>query len=340
VEGVIVYVNQKFCEISKYSKEELLGQTHRLINSGYHSKEFFKGLWDAILDGEIWKGEVRNKTKDGSYIWAETTIVPFLDEDKEPYQFLAIRTDITQRKRMEEELKEAIEVKSQFVSLVSHELRTPLTAIKQGIDIVASGTTGEVNGEQKEFLDLAKRNVDRLARLINGVLDFQKLQAGKMEFVKEPHSINEIVLETCKTMEPLAHEKGLELKVNTDESLPEFPMDRDKVMQVVTNFINNAIKFTDQGGIEVGVSREENMVRVCVKDTGIGFSEEESHRLFKSFEQLQAGKQYSGGTGLGLAISKEIIDRHNGKIGATSRPGEGSVFYFTLPILERRKGDI
>ena len=339
VQGVIIYVNDKFSEISKYSKEELVGKTHRLINSGYHPKEFFKELWDTILDGKIWNGEVRNKTKNGNYVWADTTIVPFLNDNGKPYQFLAIRTDITDRKEMEEKLKEAIEVKSQFVSLVSHELRTPLTAIKQGIDIVASGTTGEVNDEQKEFLGLAKRNVDRLSRLINGVLDFQKLQAGKMEFVKEPHNLNEVVMETYRTMEPLVAQKGLEFKVKVEESLPEIQFDRDKIVQVITNFVNNAIKFTDQGKIEITVTKDGNVVRVSVGDTGIGFSENESHKLFKSFEQLQAGKQYSGGTGLGLAISKEIIDRHNGKIGATSQEGKGSVFYFTLPIVERRQGN-
>ena len=339
VDGKILYVNDKFCEISKYSREELIGKTHRIINSGYHPKAFFKDLWETIGAGKIWKNEVRNKAKDGTYYWADTTIVPFLRADGRPYQYLAIRVDITRRKETEEKLKEAMEVKSQFISLVSHELRTPLTAIKQGIDIVDSGTTGDVNDQQREFLGLAKKNVDRLARLISSVLDFQKLQAGKMEFAFEPHDLNEVVGEVYRTMKPLVEAKGIELKVTTDENLPRVKFDQDKIIQVITNFINNAIKFTDQGQIAITVAGEDNIAHVTVKDTGIGFAEKDKEKLFRSFEQLEGGKKYSGGTGLGLAICKEIIDRHNGKIWATSQEGHGSVFHFALPIIERRGTD-
>jgi PAS domain S-box-containing protein len=337
VDGEIIYVNDKFCELSKYSREELIGQTHRIINSGYHPKELFKDLWDTVGAGKIWKNEVKNKAKDGTCYWADTTIVPFLDGDKRPYQYLAIRVDITQRKEMEEELKEALEAKSQFVSLVSHELRTPLTAIKQGIDIVDSGTTGEVNDQQREFLGLAKSNVDRLTRLINGILDFQKLQAGKMEFSMEKHNLNKAATEIYKTMKPLTEDKGLNLIITTDERLPKIRFDRDKIIQVMTNFLNNAVKFTDEGSIEIAIERKDNVAHVMVKDTGIGFSEEDKGKLFKSFEQLESGKKYSGGTGLGLAISKQIIDGHSGKIWATSQKGRGSVFHFALPVVERRE---
>ncbi|GJQ57332.1 MAG: hybrid sensor histidine kinase/response regulator [Candidatus Scalindua sp. AMX11] len=232
---------------------------------------------------------------------------------------------------------EAMEVKSQFLSAVSHELRTPLTAIKEGIRLVYSGVTGEINDEQKMFLEIAKRNVDRLARLINDVLDFQQLDANKMKFTMRENDINEVVSDISETMSSVAEAKGLRLVINLDKTLPIIHFDRDKILQVLTNLVNNAVKFTEKGTIAITTTRSENIIQVSIKDTGQGIKEDEVPKLFKEFGQLATGKEReTGSTGLGLVISKEIVEKHNGRIWVESEYGQGATFIFILPIDERR----
>ncbi len=239
--------------------------------------------------------------------------------------------------RYSEELKKAMQVKSDFTSMVSHELRTPLTAIKESIAIVLDGSSGPVNSEQKDFLETAKRNLDRLARLINDVLDLQKLEAGKIVFRMEQGDINSVVKEVVQIMEPVTREKKLRLTVETDNNLPAINFDRDKIIQVLVNLVNNAVKFTEEGGITIKTAVVNNSIQVSVKDTGFGVKKSDISKLFQQFVQLETnGIRKTGGTGLGLAISKEIILKHRGKIWAESEPEKGTTFFFTLPIVERR----
>ena len=234
-------------------------------------------------------------------------------------------------------LEKALTARSDFISTVSHELRTPLTAMKEGIAIVLDGSAGPVNHDQKEFLDLAKRNVDRLARLINQVLDFQKLESGLMVFDIKEEDINTAIKDVCQTMSVSAKQKGLELVCQLQEGLVSIYFDRDKIIQVISNLVNNAIKFTDKGTITLNTAKGNNFVQVSVRDTGVGVKKEDLSKLFQKFSQLgNVNERKTGGSGLGLAISKEIIEKHHGKIWAESRPGEGTVFHFLLPIKERR----
>jgi len=249
------------------------------------------------------------------------------------YKYYGTIMDITERKKIEQ-------MKDDFVSMVSHELRTPLTAIKEGISMVFDGVGGEISTEQKEYLACAKRNVDRLALLINDVLDFQKMQSGKLMLSLSEVSMATVVNEVAQMMAPAVKSKGLDLCVTVSENIPVLKIDKDKIIQVLTNLVSNAVKFTDRGTVVVEAScTSENAVRVSVSDTGIGIRQEDVCRLFHSFSQV-APAQYrkSGSTGLGLAISKRIIQKHGGKIGVDSVWGKGSTFYFLLPIVERRKG--
>jgi signal transduction histidine kinase len=240
-----------------------------------------------------------------------------------------------ERKLAEEKLKEAIEMKSEFISTVSHELRTPMTSIKEGISIVLEGAAGQINDDQKELLDIAKRNLDRLARLINDVLDFQKLQSGKVGFDMQNNNINEVIEEVYKAMLPPIKRNGLDLSLNFDNTLPRVKFDVDKIIQVLTNLINNAVKFTEKGQITIATSKLKNAIQVSVSDTGCGMKQEDLPKLFNKFGQLgKGGDRKTGGTGLGLAICKDIISRHNGKIWTESEPGKGSTFSFTLPTTD------
>jgi signal transduction histidine kinase len=240
-------------------------------------------------------------------------------------------------KNYTKELEKAIQVKSDFVSMASHELRTPLVAIREGISIVLSGKTGVLSGQQTEFLDMAKKNVDRLGRLINDILDFQKLESGKVVMKMEENDLNEVANEVCNMMMHVTKEKGLQLTTELAGNVPKVKFDRDKITQVLTNLISNAIEFTAKGTITVETSTKDNVVKLAVRDTGIGIKEEEMPEIFQKFSQLERGlERKPGGTGLGLVICKEIIERHGGKIWAESKFGEGSTFYFVLPIKERR----
>lgn len=243
-----------------------------------------------------------------------------------------LNREVEERRKTEEKLQEAMRVKSEFTSMVSHELRTPLAAIKEGISIVLDGILGTVNAEQKDFLNRTKANVDRLARLINDILDFQKLESGKIRPDIRENDIVKVVEETYDTMGLLTKQKGVDLVIKLDKDLPKMRFDRDRITQVLANLVNNAVKFTERGSIIITAVREENSVHITVKDSGQGIRQKDMGRLFKSFEQLEEAFERKGGTGLGLAISKEIVELHGGRIWAESEFGKGTAIHFTLPI--------
>jgi len=239
-----------------------------------------------------------------------------------------------------ERLKEMYKIKSDFTSMVSHELRTPLSAIKESIALVLEGTAGQINVNQKEILEITKKNVDRLARLINEVLDFSKLESKKVDFKLQKGNINEIIMEAIGIQKTVAQEKGLYLETGLDSTLPNIEFDFDRINQVISNLISNAIKFTQKGGILISSSTDdkEAVIKVSVKDTGEGIKKEDLPKLFHKFEQLGGiNQRKTGGTGLGLAISQEIIEQHSGRIWVESEFGQGSEFIFVLPLKKKHK---
>lgn len=247
---------------------------------------------------------------------------------------LEIFQDITERRTAEEEARKAVNVKNEFISVVSHELRTPLAPINESVSLMLEGLTGEINDRQKKFLETIKRNSERLGRLINDVLDFQKLESGMVRFMPGQNSINDVIREVYQTMVIMGKEKGLSFDLELADDIPPISFDRDKITQVLTNLVSNAIKFTEAGGrIKITAAREDSTVHVAVMDTGFGIKKEDIPNLFQNFHQLDTAREKKlGGTGLGLAISKEIILRHKGKIWAESEFGKETAFHFVLPI--------
>ncbi len=243
-----------------------------------------------------------------------------------------------ERKRVEEKLKEALKIKSDFISMISHELRTPLTVIKESVAIVHDGVAGPLNQEQHEFLTNAKRDIERLSRLINSVLDFQKLENNQMALRAQETDINELVTEVKNGFTLMAKNKGLQLSMNLENNLPRIFCDRDQIVQVLTNFMSNAFRVTQKGRVTLETKKIDNSIRVSVQDQGLGIKEADFPKLFQVFSQLDMENQRQPGTtGLGLAICKEILEAHQGKIGLESVYGKGATFYFLLPIKEQRQ---
>jgi signal transduction histidine kinase len=301
------------------------------LKSGEVPQGVYAQLWSTIMAGGEWRGEFHDKRKNGELYWEYASISSIKNTQGVITHYIKVAEDIGERKQMEK-------MKDEFVSMVSHELRTPLTAIKECIAIVLEGAAGPVNDEQKDFLATGKRNVDRLSRLINDVLDFQKLQAGRLELHAKECDLNALVQEVQQFMQPVAAARSLLLQLQLAQELPLVMLDRDKIIQVLSNLINNAVKFTEKGSVTVTTARHsENAVMVSVADTGTGIRLEDFDKLFKSFSQVgPADARKTGSTGLGLAISREIVQKHGGKIWVESEYGKGSTFRFILPIVERR----
>ncbi|MCG8701564.1 MAG: cell wall metabolism sensor histidine kinase WalK, partial [Bacteroidales bacterium] len=241
--------------------------------------------------------------------------------------------DVTDRAKAEQELRETMEIKSQFISTVSHELRTPLASMKEAVLIVLDGVAGEINDDQRHFLDVAKRNIDRLSRLINDVLDFQKLGSGKMKFKLEPGDFSKVAEEACNTMQPYARKREVHFSMSVENPLPPLSFDADRMIQVITNLVSNAIKFTPANGkVEVDISRVHDQVVMRVSDTGMGIPAEALPKIFNRFYRVHRPGKEIKGTGLGLAIVKRIVDVHQGTISVESEMDQGTTFTVQLPI--------
>jgi PAS domain S-box-containing protein len=330
--GVIQYVNPAFEKITGFSREQALGQNPRILRSGKHDQNFYHQLWETLNREKLWQGAVVNKKRDGSLFEADLCIAPLRDDQGAITAYVAVARDITERKRMVDTLQRAVMVKSEFTSMVSHELRTPLTAIKEAIDIVEDQTAGPINEHQKNFLSLAKRNVDRLHRLINDTLDFSKLERGEFRLQPESHDLNALAGEVVQQQLLPAQKRGLAMQFEPDDGLPRVWLDADRISQVLVNLVGNAIRYCDSGAVRVRTRARRHDVLVEVEDTGPGIPGESLKNIFDAFVQLSTGPQRrTGGTGLGLAISKKIVELHGGQIWAESELGRGSKFLFTLP---------
>lgn len=251
-----------------------------------------------------------------------------------------VAKDITQIKRFQSELeqknmdlKKLDQLKNDFVSIVSHELRTPLSITKEGISLVLDGVTGSINPKQNKILTTSKSNIDRLARIINSLLDISKIESGRVELKKKNVDFVVLIKNVVSSFESTAKAKGLELRANLpkEQGLSLYA-DEDRLIQIFTNLIGNSLKFTEKGHIDISLEQRENEVEFMVSDTGIGITVEDLPKVFTKF--LQFGR-ISGagekGTGLGLSIAKGLVELHRGKIWVESEIGKGTKFIFTLP---------
>ena len=242
--------------------------------------------------------------------------------------------DITARKEAEEELEKTMALKAQFVSTVSHELRTPLTCIKEGVSIILEGMAGDVTDEQRDLLDIAHRNVERLALLINDILDFQKLDSGRMDFDMRKDDIGPVASEVHETMVLAANKRNIELALEIEPGLPPAPFDRNRIIQVLNNLISNAIKFTPENGrVCLAIEHQADELILRISDTGLGIPKEDLPRIFDRFYRVRRPGKEIQGTGLGLAIVNQIVRRHHGRIDLESELEKGTTVTVTLPVI-------
>jgi PAS domain S-box-containing protein len=322
VKGIITYVNDKFCEISKYHRDELIGQDHRILNSGYHSREFFKDMWKTIGQGHVWKGEIRNKAKDGTLYWVETTIVPFVNEHGKPYQYLAIRNDITEKKKTEEQLRrqDKLAAVGQMAAGIAHEIRNPLTSMKGYAEFLQ---LDEKNEERREYLDIILDEADRINEIVE---DFLVLAKPKIVQLKEQNIIP-IIRNVVTLMEFEARKNSVRIHFECNYDTIQAECDENRLKQVFLNFIKNGIEAMPNGGdLYVRTALNDGQIQISIHDTGVGIPEDKLKNIGDPFFTTK-----KNGNGLGLMVSFKIIESHNGKIYVESEINKGTTFKVILP---------
>jgi len=359
IDGNIEYINKKFTEVSGYTFEEVKGKNPRILKSGYKTSQEYKELWDTIKSGKEWRGEFHNKRKDGRLYWELALIAPIMDEKGNVLNFVGVKEDISERKKIEMELQEeklkaeeATKAKSIFLANMSHEIRTPLNGIIGMIDLL-SGT--KLTNEQKDYVTTIKQSSITLLTIINDILDFSKIESGKMTFEEVEFDLYELIEISLRQFQFDISRKGLELLVDIEKDVPRYvKSDPTRLKQVLTNLIGNSIKFTQKGEILLEVKLEkkdenELTLKFIVSDSGIGLDKDKIDKIFLPFEQADGSiNRRFGGTGLGTTISKYIVERLGGKIYATSPSklskedgrGKGGEFGFEIKCFEFSNDDI
>jgi PAS domain S-box-containing protein len=320
VSGRITYVNDKFCEISKYSREELIGQDHRIINSGSHPKEFIRDLWRTIARGDVWHGELLNRAKDGSPYWVSTTIVPFLDRRRKPYQYTAIRHDITGRKQMETRLRAqaALARVGQMAAVVAHEVRNPLAGIKGAMQVLEARRPKD-DPEAAVMRDVVAR-VDALGRLINDLLLFARPTPPRVATL----ALRPLIEHAAHVAGHDPAGAGVDIRVHgTDVTLDG---DGDLIQAMFLNLLlNSAQAMGGTGVIDITIAEAPNGARVSVRDHGPGIPPHLAADIFEPFFTTK-----TRGGGLGLAIARRTAELHGGSLELGTLEGRGAEMIVAL----------
>jgi len=315
LQGDITYVNDKFCEISKYSEKELLGKNHRILKSGYHSPEFYLDLWSTISKGNVWYGLVKNKAKDGTFYWVATSIVPLTDETGKTTQYISIRQDMTKQKEFEEKFaeKEKLSVIGQLTARLTHDLRNPLSIIQLSLENLKM--LSKPNESQQKIYEKIERSIDRITHQVDDVLGYVRknpLNTNKTKF-------SEILAESVDAIK-IPNDVRLVFPKNDGE----IDCDKRQLVTVMNNLFLNAIQaMNEKGLIAISLDEKDDEIIIQIEDSGKGIPKNDIPKLF---EPMYTTKQ--SGTGLGLISVKSIIEAHGGIISVASPP---TIFTITLP---------
>ncbi|MBI5377322.1 MAG: PAS domain-containing protein, partial [Thaumarchaeota archaeon] len=325
--GNIIYANDMFCKVSKYTHEELIGQNHRILKSGFHPPEFYTDLWKTISSGNIWQNVIKNKAKDGTYYWVKTIIMPVFDKKGEIEKYISIRTDITNEIKMKDKLLKQEKMASigELATRIAHDLRNPLSIIKNTMElfILKNPTLGQTSKREIERLDRATR---RMVHQVDEVLDF--VRPKPLVLVKT--SILNILHQTMDRVLKLDT-----VTIHLPKNDADVIVDAEKLEIVFVNLISNAIQaMQNKGQIDIRIKDDGDYVLIEIEDNGPGIPRDV---MSKIFDPLFTTKQT--GTGLGLVSCKSIMERHHGSIGVKSIPGKGTTFILKIPRQETSVND-
>lgn len=341
VEGTIVFVNDKFCEISKYSREELLGQNHRIINSGHHAKEFFKEMWATIGRGKTWSGDIKNRAKDGSYYWVATTIVPFLDDRGKPRQYVALRHEITKRKEAEAALAEAYRrirddqqklIQAEklssiglLVAGIAHEVNNPLSGVLGCLKTLRDRR--DMSEERREeYFKTAQEGLERIQQTMRGLLDFSRQRAPRRETI----DLTTVIASALRLVAPALNKKDLRIDSAIDPISLAAHADRGQVLQALVNVLLNAIYASpERRPIHIHACEENGAVSIKIRDEGPGVPEEVIDKVFDPFFST---KPEGDGTGLGLSVTLGLLNANGGGLEIRNAPSGGAEVLITLPL--------
>lgn len=326
--GNIMSFNPAAERMFGYSAEEVIGTNMVMLMPEADREEQATILHRQMqLAGNQQYHEFTGERLDGSTFAVEIAFVEQSGARKR--LFTAILRDVTERRRIEQ-------MKNEFISLVSHELRTPLTSIRGSLGLLAGGALGQFPDKVKSLIDIAANNSERLVRLVNDILDIEKIEAGKMRFDLRPLPVMQLVDSAVEDNQVYATRSGVRIRITAALADARVRGDKDRLRQVLDNLLSNAVKYSPAGEtVEVQVTRREGFVRVAVQDKGPGIPDSFHAKIFEKFSQADSSTtRQRGGTGLGLNISKAIVERHNGFIAFDTVVGEGTTFFFDLPELE------
>ena len=346
-QGQFIRVNEHLCSITGYSRDELLGRSFLEITHP-EDRDPARNLFCQQMRGErpVYSHQKRYVRKDGGVRWVELEASAVTDENGLPLYGIRIVRDVTERKRADAEVQQlrtaqlkaeaASEAQASFLAAMSHELRTPLTGVLGMVDILA---TEDLTSRQREDVTAIRASGQHLLNVVNDILDFSRIEAGKLELECIDFSMPALLAEVRSLVEPLVADRSLELRVELSECTPPFLRgDPTRIKQVLLNLVGNAIKFTEQGSVNLSVSHQPQNVhgvrlRFEVRDTGIGIAPDKQPELFNAFAQAdRSTTRQFGGSGLGLVISKRLVEAMGGEIGVESIPGIGSLFWFEIPL--------
>ncbi|NCS89463.1 MAG: PAS domain S-box protein [Ignavibacteria bacterium] len=339
-DGAIQYVNAKFCDITGYTKEEVIGKNPRILKSGQHDKNFYENLWDTILTGKDWHGEILNKKKSGELFWGNTQISPVVNENGDINNFVAVIENITGKKKIIEELivakrkAETLDkMKTEFLAQMSHEIRTPLNAMMNYTSFLKDDLSADKSKELSEIFESISDSGSRIVRTIDMILNASELQVGGYDYIEKKIDIyGEIIKRVCRDLRHFLESKKLKLRITKLTENTSVLCDEYSIYQTLLNLIDNAIKYTEEGFVDVRLLRnDEDNLQIEIEDTGIGISEKYIDHLFDAFSQEETGySRKFEGTGLGLSIVKKYCELNRIRIDVKSKKKVGTTFTLTF----------
>ncbi len=340
--GVIRYVNDMYCKVTGFEREEVIGQTHQIESIGIESEEFWQEVFKTIKSEGIWQGEIYNHRKNGEIYWVDTTIALMQDGEGNNTGYLAIRNDITDLKLAQEAALAASRSKSEFLANMSHEIRTPLTAILGFADLLQDDSNfTDSPARKRQAISTIQEAGNHLLTVINDILDLSKIEAQRMDLDYSPTDLFNVLDHIESLLRPRAIEKQVDLETIIQTPIPDLiSSDSTRLRQILMNLVGNAVKFTESGSIKVVVQKMDQedgkeLLQVEIEDTGPGMSEAQADKIFNAFCQADTSvTRQHGGTGLGLVISRKIARLMEGEVSlAWTEEGKGTRFQLVLPIL-------